>query len=207
MEPLTEKQKRMLDFIEGRLGDGKPPSQREMAEHFGLARNAVRQLLDYLKKKEYLEDSGGHRGLRLSKEYLERKKETEGIPIVGRVAAGKPILAVDNIEGYVDFKELLQPSEKAFILKVSGDSMVDEGIMDGDFVLVEPATTIENGQIGVVLLGDEVTVKKIYIQRNGMALKSANRAARYKTIHVRKQDDGDVYRGLVGKVKGCFRVL
>jgi repressor LexA len=207
MEPLTEKQKKVLDFIEDRLGDGKPPSQREMAEHFGLARNAVRQLLDYLKKKGYLEDSGGHRGLRLSKEYLERKKETEGIPIVGRVAAGKPILAVDNIEGYVDFKELLQPSEKAFILKVSGDSMVDEGIMDGDFVVVEPAMTIENGQIGVVLLGDEVTVKKIYLQRNRMALKSANRAARYKTIYVRKQGDGDVYRGLVGKVKGCFRVL
>jgi repressor LexA len=207
MEPLTEKQKKVLDFIEDRLGNGKPPSQREMAEHFGLARNAVRQLLDYLKKKGYLEDSGGHRGLRLSKEYLERKKETEGIPIVGRVAAGKPILAVDNIEGYVDFKELLQPSEKAFILKVSGDSMVDEGIMDGDFVVVEPAMTIENGQIGVVLLGDEVTVKKIYLQRNRMALKSANRAARYKTIYVRKQGDGDVYRGLVGKVKGCFRVL
>lgn len=205
MEPLTEKQKKVLQFIESRLGEGQPPSQREMAEYFGLSRNAVCQLLDYLKKKDYLEDLGGHRGLRLSKEYLERKKEIEGIPIVGRVAAGEPILAVDNIEGYVDLKELFRPSEKAFVLKVAGDSMVDDGIMDGDFVVVEPASTIENGKIGVVLLGDDVTVKRIYLKPNGMALKSANRAARYKTIRISKQGAKNVR--LIGKVTGCFRVL
>jgi repressor LexA len=205
MEPLTEKQKKVLQFIESRLRDGQPPSQREMAEHFGLSRNAVCQLLDYLKKKNYLEDLGGHRGLRLSEEYLEKKKETEGIPIVGRVAAGEPILAVDNIEGYVVFKELFRPSEKAFILKVAGDSMVDDGIMDDDFVVVEPASTIENGRIGVVLLGDEVAVKRIFIRRGGMALKSANRAARYKTIRIREQGDRNVR--LIGKVTGCFRTL
>ena len=205
MEPLTEKQKKVLQFIEGRLAGGKPPSQREMARHFGLSRNAICQLLDYLKKKDYLEDLGGHRGLRLSKEYRDMKKETEGLPMVGRVAAGEPILAVDNIEGYIDIKALLQPSEKAFILKVTGDSMIDEGIMDGDFVVVEPTSTIKDGQIGVVLLDDEVAVKKIYIQSNGMALKSANRSARYKTIRVKKQGDKNVR--LIGQVKGCLRVL
>ena len=205
MEPLTGKQKKALQFIEDRLRAGKPPSQREMAKHFGLTRNAIRQLLDYLKRKNYLEDLGGHRGLRLSKEYLAMKKETEGIPIVGRVAAGQPILALENIEGYVDFKELFQPSEKAFILKVTGDSMADEGIMDGDFVMVEPASTIKNGQIGVVLLDDEVTVKKIYLQPNKIALKSANRAMSYETIYIKKR--GDKNARLVGKVKGCFRVL
>ncbi|MFC1633645.1 transcriptional repressor LexA [Planctomycetota bacterium] len=205
MESLTEKQKQVLQFIENRLRVGKPPSQREMAEHFDLARNAICQLLDYLKKKDYLEDLGGHRGLRLSKEYLAMKKETEGIPIVGRVAAGEPILAVDNIEGYVDFKEFFRPSEKAFILKVTGDSMVDEGIMNGDCVIVEPTSTIENGQIGVVLLDDEVTVKKIYFQPNKIALKPSNRAKSYETIYIKKRGDKNVR--LVGKVKGCFRVL
>jgi len=205
MEPLTEKQKQVLQFVEDRLRVGKPPSQREMAKHFGLARNAICQLLDYLKKKDYLEESGGHRGLRLSKEYLAMKKATEGIPVVGKVAAGEPILAVENIEEYVDLKELFQPSEKAFILKVTGDSMVDEGIMDGDFVVVEPTSTVENGQIGVVLLDDEVTVKKIYLQTNKIALKSANRAMGYKTIYIKKR--GGKNARLIGKVKGCLRVL
>jgi repressor LexA len=204
MEALTEKQQEVLGFIEKRLKDNNPPSQREIARHFGLARNAIRQFVGYLKKKGYLIDLGGHRGLRLSKEYLYRKKETEGVPIVGRVAAGEPILAEENIEGYVDPGELFGQSKDSFILRVAGDSMVDEGIMDGDFVVVEPASTIKNGQIGVVMLDDEAAVKRIYVQRNRIALKSANRAAGYRTRYVKGTDRSI---RIIGKVTGCLRTI
>jgi len=204
MEPLTEKQNQVLQFIEDRLRAGKPPSQREMAKYFGLSRNAICQLLDYVKKKDYLEDLGGHRGLRLSKEYLQRKKETEGIPVVGRVAAGEPILAQENIDRYANLKELLGLPEDAFLLKVTGDSMIDEGIIDGDYVTVRPSKTIENGKIAVVLLDDETTVKRLYVQRGRIALQPANKAAGYKTKYVKR---GSRRVQVIGRVIGCIRKI
>jgi len=204
METLTEKQQKVFRFIEGRLRGNNPPSQREIAQHFGLAQNAVYQLVGYLKKKGYLVDSGGHRGLRLSKAYIDTIRQSEGVPVVGRVAAGEPILAEENIEGYVGLKELFGLSKDTFILKVTGDSMADEGIMDGDFVVVKPTLVIENGQIGVVLLDDEATIKRIHIQRDRITLKSANRAADYKTRNI-KRGDKDVR--IIGKVTGCFKLL
>jgi repressor LexA len=204
METLTEKQLKVFRFIEGRLRNNNPPSQREIARYFGLAQNAVYQLVGYLKKKGYLVDSGSHRGLRLSKAYIGRMRQSEGIPVVGRVAAGEPILAEENIEGYIDLKRLFSPTKDTFILKVVGDSMADEGIMDGDFVVVKPTSEIENGQIGVVLLDDEATVKRIHIQRDRISLKSANRAAGYKTRYIRR---GDKDVRIIGKVTGYFKLL
>jgi len=225
MEPLTEKQQKVFGFVEKRLQDNRPPSQREVAEHLGLAQNAAYQLIKYLKKKGYLVDIGGHRGLRLSREYLEKKRQTDGIPVVGRVAAGEPILAQENIEGYIELKGLFGSSIDTFILKVVGDSMVDEGIMDGDYVVVQPGQKIANGQIGVVLLDDEATVKRIHLvpakrgpyqrpapaspdARRGsggrIALEPANKAAGYKTKYIRL---GDKNVRIIGKVTGCFRML
>ncbi len=202
MGPLTHKQQRMLKFIEGRLRENNPPSQREIAAHFGLAQNAAYQLIGYLKKKGYLTSSGGHRGLRLSGEYLKSSRHTQGVPIVGRVAAGDPILAEENVEDYVNIKELLGLSDNAFLLRVSGDSMVDEGIMDGDLVAVEPAGEVESGRLAVVLLDDEATVKRLYIRKNRIALKPANKAAGYKTRYV-KPTEKDVR--IVGRVTACMR--
>lgn len=204
MEPLTKKQQRVFGFIEKRLRESKPPSQREVAEHFGLAQNAAYQLINYLRQKGYLVNSGGHRGLRLSNAYLQKKRQTEGIPVVGTVAAGEPILAQENIEGYVDLKELFGRSKDTFILKVAGDSMVDEGIMDGDYVVVQPGSKFENGKIGVVLLNDEATVKRIYAQRGRIALEPANRAAGYKTKYIKRDSEN---ARIIGKVIGCLRVL
>jgi repressor LexA len=204
MESLTKKQQKALSFIEDRLQGNTPPSQREIAEHFGLVQNSAYQLVGYLKKKGYLVDVGGHRGLRLSKEYLEKKKQADGIPIVGRVAAGEPILAEENIEGYIDLKELFGRSKDAFILKIAGDSMVDEGIRDGDFVVVEQTSEIENGQIGVALVDDEATVKRIYLQRDRIMLKPANKAAGYKTVSIKR---GDKNVRIIGKVTACLKLL
>jgi len=204
MEPLTAKQQKVLNYIERRLQKDSPPSQREIAQYFGLAQNAVYQLIRYLRKKGYLAGSGGHRGLRLSKAYLDETRQTEGIPIIGRVAAGEPILAEENVEGYINPKELFGPAGSTFILKVAGDSMVDAGIMDGDFVVVRLTSEIGNGQIAVVLVNDEATVKRIYIQRNRIALEPANTAAGYKTMYVKK--GGENVR-VIGKVACCFRKL
>ena len=149
-------------------------------------------------------DSGGHRGLRLSKEYLNKTKQAKGLPVVGRVAAGEPILAEENIEGYIDLKELFESSGDTFILRVVGDSMVDEGIMNGDCVVVQPGPKIASGQIGVVLLDDEATVKRIRIQRDRIALEPANKAAGYKTKYIKRNSESF---HIVGRVTGCFRML
>ena len=204
MKPLTEKQGRILAFLENRLGDNNPPSQRQIAEHFGLAQNAVYQLVGYLKKKGYIVDTGGHRGLRLSQAYLEQIRQAEGVPVIGQVPAGEPLLAQQNIEGYINPDKLFRPYKDTFILKVRGDSMIDEGIMDGDYVVVQPVTAIENGRIGVVMLDDEATVKKIYVRRDHIALEPANKAAGYKTRFV-KSDSRKVR--IIGRVVGCFRLL
>ncbi len=204
MEPLTEKQQKVLKYIEGRLERNNPPSQREIARHFRLAQNAVFQLITYLRKKGYLEISSGHRGLRLSKEYIEKSKKPRGFPLVGTVAAGRPILAEENIEQFLDPGEIFGPTAKMFVLKVRGDSMIDEGIMDGDFVVVEPASEIASGRIGVVLLNDEATVKKIYVRRKDIALEPANKAAGYKTMYIKKGSDNI---RIIGKVTVCFRKL
>jgi repressor LexA len=165
MEPLTEKQRKVLRYIEGRLQKDSPPSQREIAQHFGLAQNAVYQFVNYLKKKGYLADSGGHRGLRLSKAYLDKAGQTEGLPIVGRVAAGVPILAEENIEGYINLKELFGQANNTFILKV-GRQYGDAGIMDGDFV-VRPTMRCQRPDRWAV---NDKRLSKKYIRRNSLAL-------------------------------------
>ena len=202
MTGLSERQHEVLIYIEARLQGKGPPSQREIGRHFGLTQNAAYQFVRYLKNKGYLTDSPGHRTLRLSQEYMAEKGLFEGIPVVGRVAAGEPILARENIEEYVDLRGLFSRSAGTFLLKVVGDSMVDEGIMDGDLVAVRPGATIENGQIGVVLLNDEATVKRIYIQSNRIALKSANRVAGYKTRYI-KRSEKEIR--IIGTVIGCLR--
>jgi repressor LexA len=202
MKPLTPKQTQVLAYIESCLEDQYTPSQRETAAHFNLSRNAICQLLRHLKNKGYLEDDGGHRGLRLSTAYRNRTKAAQGIPILGRVAAGHPILAQEHIEGYLKPEEWLDGSEDHFILKVRGDSMKGVGIMDGDYVLVEPCDEVPLGKIGVVQLDDEVTVKQIRSRGNRIALVPANRA--YKTHQVRKDDPG---LRIIGKVTASFRRL
>jgi len=202
MEPLTPRQQQILEFIARRLGENNPPSQQEIADHFGLVQNAAFQLIGYLKRKGYVVGTSGHRGLRLSPKYLSQVRQTEGLPVIGRVAAGTPILAEENIEGYVDVDRLFGRTKGTFLLRVAGDSMVDEGIMDGDLVVVKAGPTIESGQIGIVLLDDEATVKRVFIRKDRIALKPANRRAGYQTRYV-KQFDKDVR--IVGKVVGCIR--
>ena len=204
MESLTDKQHKVLDFIEHRLRQGQPPSQREIAGHFQLSQNAVHQFISYLKKKDYLVNAGGHRGLRLSPRYRRQRLQPRGVPLVGRVAAGEPILAQENIERYLDCGTLFGDDPGIFLLRVVGDSMIDEGIMEDDYVVVKPQEEVENGQIAVVLIGDEATVKRVSVQDDGIALKPANRRAGYKTRLI-SQNENNVH--IIGKVVGCMRTI
>jgi repressor LexA len=202
MEQLTRRQQDILSFIEQRLEEQSPPSQQEIAEHFGLAQNAIYQLVTYLKKKGYLESGRTHRGLRLSQEYIANKR-LKGLPVVGRVAAGEPIFAEQNITDYMDFDGYIKKQHKdAFLLKIVGDSMINDGILNGDYVIVKPQATIENGRIGVVLLDDEATVKRIFIKADRLILKPAN--SRYKPQTFKR---GDKSARIIGKVIGCFRTI
>ena len=202
MEPLTDKQEKVLLFLRKRLGKGNPPSQREMAGHFGISQNAVCQLIRYLKEKGYLVSESGHRGLRLSREFEAEARREMGVPVVGRVAAGEPILAEENIEEYLDAETFFGLESGTFCLRVAGDSMVDEGIMDGDYVIVRPSETVEHKEVAVVMVGDDATVKRVLLYGDRIGLKPANQAAGYETRYFSK---GSSRVRIVGKVVGCFR--
>ena len=104
----------------------------------------------------------------------------------------------------IDLEEMFTTPTGAFVLQVAGESMIDEGIMDGGYVAVRPSKTIENGEIAVVLLDDETTVKRIYIRRDRIALQPANEAAGYKTKYVKR---GSKRVQIVGRVIGCLRKM
>jgi repressor LexA len=202
MEPLTEKQRKVLEFLEGRLAEGRPPSQRHIAAHFHLAQNAVFQLIRYLKQKGYLRDIGGHRGLRLSEQYLRQKACGQGLPIIGSVAAGRPILAEENIEDYLDPGNLVKTAKGDFLLKVVGDSMVDEGILDGDLVVVTATRQVRTGRIAVVLIDDDATVKRVCFEPGKITLRPANRLAGYKPQSYKLPADNV---RIIGEVVACLR--
>lgn len=204
METLTDKQARVLRYIEHRLREGPPPTQRQIARHFGLSQNAVYQTIRYLRQKGYLTPAAGHRNLRLSEQYGSVGRDEAAVPVVGHVAAGEPILAEQNIEDYVDVQRFLGLGKEVFCLRVRGDSMIDAGILDGDLVVVRPGATLQDGQIAVVLLDDEATVKRVFFRKDRIALQPANAAAGYRTRYIRKNEK-DVR--IVGRVIGCLRRL
>jgi repressor LexA len=201
MKKLTKNQKKVLQYVERNLANKIYPTQKEMAEHFGVAQNAIYQRLNSLRKKGYLENCSLRRGTYLSDEYVASKEKPAGVPLVGGIAAGMPILADQNITEYMDVNSFIKKEHKdAFILKVAGDSMIDDNINDGDYIIVKPQKTIENGQIGVVLIEDEATVKRVFIKADKIILKPAN--PKYKEM-VYRAGDKDV--SIVGLVIGNFR--
>jgi repressor LexA len=125
---------------------------------------------------------------------------TVTLPIVGRVTAGDPILAIENIEGYVNLDRNLVSSEDVFLLRVEGDSMIDAHIQDGDFALVKPQKDAENGEIVVALIDDEATIKRIFKKRDLIHLEPANPTM--EPIVIKK---GEKKVTIVGKVIGIFR--
>jgi repressor LexA len=200
---LTSTQIKVLDFLKDFLQEkGFPPTLREIASHFGLrGPKAPQKTLQILEKKGYIRRvPGGSRAIEILSFPLIHKTKIIPVPIVGRVKAGEPILAIENIEGYINLDQTLLSSEDVFLLRVQGDSMIDAHIQDGDFALVKPQPNAENGEIVVALIDDEATIKRIFKKRDLIRLEPAN--PNMEPIVVKK---GERKVTLVGKVVGIFR--
>jgi len=204
---LTDRQQEFLDFIQEYLGEkGFPPTFREIAKHFNLASTfGVKRHIDALVKKGFLSnESKTSRTLSIISDGLNKPKQIFDnlidVPIVGRVAAGQPILAEENIEGNLLLDSAMIKTKTAcFGLKVRGDSMINAGIFEGDLVIVSPQQNAVNGDIIVALLHDEATMKRFIVNENIIYLMPENE--RYQPIEVNHREDFSI----VGKVIGVFR--
>jgi len=201
MEKLTDKQARVLEFIRDRINrQGCPPTVREIARQFRFASTSTaRAHLLALEKKGFLERSfHASRGIRLARELAEHA----GLPIVGRVAAGTPILAIENIDGYLSTDSLFPTDGSCFCLSVRGDSMKDAGILDGDFVVVHQKPDFEDGEIGVAIIDGEATVKTLRRRAGMIQLVPANDAFEVTMVDPAEQEF--LY---AGEVIGVQRVV
>ncbi|MFH0911317.1 MAG: transcriptional repressor LexA [Planctomycetota bacterium] len=202
MKNLTDKQREILEFlIECVQNEHYTPTVREIADRFGFSStNAARNHLEALERKGCLtRRANASRGIELSPEYLEPQG---GIPIVGRVAAGTPVTAVENLEGYLTIDGLFRDADRLFALRVKGDSMVDAGIRDGDFAVVRAQDAVEDGAIGVAVVDEEATVKRIRREGRLVRLLPANPA--YEPLEI--DPELTPFR-IAGKVVGLHRVL
>lgn len=171
MTKLTERQQRVLDYVRSAIEEtGFPPTRVEIAKDLGFrSPNAAEEHLKALARKGSIEMiPGTSRGIRIiEEEYL-------GLPIVGRVAAGEPILAQEHIEDYCSIAPEFFHPKADFLLEVHGDSMIKIGINDGDYIAVHKTNTASNGNIIVARVDDEVTVKRYEKQRNLVLLHPEN---------------------------------
>jgi repressor LexA len=210
---LTDKQQQILDFVNSQVEDkGYPPSVREICSAVGFkSTSTVHSYLEKLEKNGLIsKDPTKPRALRVvggkkpvsnpadMRDYYS-KKELVDVPIVGKVTAGMPILAVENIEDTFPLPVDFVQNSTAFMLKVQGDSMVEAGILDKDLVLVKQQSTANNGEIVVALLGDEATVKTFYKEKGYVRLQPQNQYL--EPIIVREN------LSILGKVIGVFRRL
>jgi len=198
---LTDRQNAILSFIVDRIAeDHRPPTVREIAEDFGIrSPKAVSDHLAALEKKGYIRRGRGlSRGIELTEDFLA----TKGIPVLGTVAAGQPILAEENLDGYLQVDQLFDDDGPLFALKVWGDSMIEAGICDGDYVVVKHQPRINNGDIGVAVVGSEATVKRIYDEGDRFRLHPENASMRDILV-----SDCDPEFRIGGKVIGVVRKL
>ncbi|MFH0902489.1 MAG: transcriptional repressor LexA [Pseudomonadota bacterium] len=210
---LTGRQQAVLEFISRSIAErGYPPTLREIGEHMGIrSTNGVNDHLKALEKKGYLvrEDlkSRAIRPVRpllaeIGGEPPRMSQELVDVPIVGRVAAGLPLLAVENVEDTVKIDRFFVGTNKeVFALRIKGDSMIEDGIHDGDFIFVRKSFAAERGDIVVALIGDEATVKRYYPEKDTIRFQPAN--ASMQPIVVRRSEFKSV--DLIGVVVGVYR--
>jgi repressor LexA len=196
---LTKRQREIFDYIRRYLRKyGYPPTVREIGNALGL--HSPSTVHAHLAKLEQIgmlrRDPTKPRAIELMVGKARRALKGPGIPVVGNVAAGEPILAEENIEDYYELPSVIGGEGDDYILKVRGDSMKDAGILEGDFVVVRPTDEAANGEIVVALLGDEATVKRFYRERNAIRLEPENEA--HEPIRTQEAE-------LLGKVIGVFR--
>lgn len=207
MEDLPPRQKQLLDFIATYQDQkGLPPTLREIGEAMGIrSTNGVSDHLKALLKKGYLERVGDprtSRGVRVAQRAIGgfREEATVAVPVVGRVAAGSPILAEENWAGTLHVDSKLMPHDaSAFALVVSGTSMIEDGILDGDYVFVRRQKDARDGDTVVAMVDGEATVKRFYRERGRIRLQPAN--SELQPIYVDGSRDVEV----LGVVVGVYR--
>jgi repressor LexA len=200
---LTERQRLVLDFISDSIRKrGYPPTLREIGSHFGIrSTNGVNDHLRALEKKGFLhrEDlkSRALRPLMTEDDFVE-------IPVLGKVAAGQPLLAVQNYEDTVKIDRFfIGQNREVFALRVKGESMIEAGIFDGDYVFIRKQLQASPGEVVVAMIGDEATVKRYYPEGDNIRFQPAN--STMAPIIVRKRDFRSV--NLLGVVIGVYRKL
>lgn len=191
---LSESQQKVYYYLRSRMEEGLPPTVREICKATGLkSTSSVHAHLKTLEKLGYItRDKGLNRAI-----HFPNERTTLQVPVLGRVAAGNPILAVENIEEYVSFSPRRRvESDQYFALNVQGESMRDAGILNGDIVVAKRAPTALDGEIVVALLEDEATVKRLFREKGRIRLQPEN--PDYEPIYAK-----DVR--ILGKVVAVFR--
>ena len=213
MKKLTHRQAKVLEFILDSIGNrGYPPTIREIGTHMNIrSTNGVNDHLKALERKGYLvRDQSKSRALRPlchpDGTAVEATVQTPvmEIPLMGRIAAGDPIAAIEHAEDTITIEQgLLGKTRELFALHVKGDSMIDDGILDGDIIFVNRQNDAPTGAIVAVMIDGEATVKRIYFENDRIRLQPANDAM--DPIYVRREDFRET--SILGLVKGVFRQL
>ena len=196
---LTKRQKEIVDYIRRYASRyGYPPTVREIGKAVGLhSSSTVHAHLANLEKVGLLRrDPTKPRAIELLVDRAKKAMGRSGLPLVGQVAAGEPVLAEENIEEYLEVPPAIGGAEGDYVLRVKGDSMKDAGILEGDYVVVQQSDDATNGSIVVALIEDEATVKRFYREKDRVRLQPANKA--YKPIRTRDA-------AVLGRVVGVFR--
>ena len=198
---ISPKQQEILDYIkEEILKKGYPPTVREICETVRLkSTSSVHSHLETLEKNGYIRrDPTKPRAIEILDDSFNMRREMVNVPIIGRVAAGEPILAEQNIEDYFPIPVEYMPNKQTFMLSVKGESMINAGILDGDMVLVEQKDTASNGEMIVALIEDGATVKTFYKEEGVIRLQPEN-----DTMDPIIVEDAQI----LGKVIGVFRFI
>lgn len=178
MQDISPRQKELLELIAIHIDEkGYPPSYQELASKMNIrSKFAILKHIDALVSKGYLEKDSSARALRIiDPQYAPANKKDMDIPLIGRVAAGYPVMAQENVERYVTIpRAMIKTEGRYFALKVRGDSMINAGIFEDDLVVVNSTNKAGNRDIVVALINDEVTVKRLMVERGKTYLKAEN---------------------------------
>jgi repressor LexA len=202
-EKLTEKQARVFKFIRKyKEESGYPPTVREITENLGLSGpNSAKKFLDILERKGWIKKTAkSSRAIEILSE--AKKVLPYMVPVVGNIQAGAPILAIENIEENIAIDPSLAGDKDTFFLKVQGNSMIDAHIMDGDLAMVRPQSTVEQGEIAAVLIGEEATIKYFFKENEFIRIQPAN--PRMEPILI--QEDKEQVK-IIGKITGIVRKM
>jgi repressor LexA len=210
--PLTARQREVLDFVRHFLAKaGYPPTVREIGAHFGFVPRSVFDHLKALERKGYLRRTASKsRSLQIldvppgfgAGQATRSAGGLRELPVLGRVAAGEPLLSEQNVEGTCTISRDWVNGDEAFLLKVKGESMIGAHILPGDYAVVRRQASAENGDIVVALVNDEATIKRVFFKKDVVILQPENPGM--APIQVRR---GEKAFQIVGKVTGLLRKL